>query len=233
MAYSNPYSSAQSNPVPQLSPLDTSHSLEAQSQLSSGHSPQFGHFTGSNGMISDSPDGKHGLKRKRSIADAAHRHTSEDSYTDDNTAHRSHSSGLNHSSGQAKGTSAAAAASQDAKKRTKTQRACDKCRTKKIRCANCCTQSKKDAHASYITGVMSCLIRTHRYAPTASSTIMIAHSSYPFRRHDSKKRDRKMTIHTNHHSLERSPTALRPIVRNIGRRCELTASSKVVFRFNC
>jgi hypothetical protein len=83
-------------------------------------------------MSSDSPDGKQGVKRKRSSGDAAARHDSEDSYTDDNAAHRSRNPALNQSSNQPKGV---AAASQDVKKRTKTQRACDKCRTKKIRCA--------------------------------------------------------------------------------------------------
>lgn len=103
-------------------------SANGQSQPSIGFSPSYGHYNGSNGLAS-AADSKQGIKRKRSSADAAHRHPSEESYTDGDGARRSAVLGTTH---QRKPSPASQA---EAKKRTKTQRACDKCRTKKIRLA--------------------------------------------------------------------------------------------------
>lgn len=100
----------------------------AASGPSMGFSPSYGHFSGSNGLAS-AVDSKQGIKRKRSSADAAHRHPSEDSYTDGDGAHRSAGPTVQNQRKTSPQNQA------DAKKRTKTQRACDKCRTKKIRLA--------------------------------------------------------------------------------------------------
>jgi hypothetical protein len=137
MAYNNMYnsqsphvaSSVGSRALP--SPIGTAQA-EHQSQSPAGYSPKFGHYAGHNGPISNSDiESKHGMKRKRSVADTAHRHTSEDSYIDSGEPYpRAESAKDSQFSLQQKNGSSAA---QDVKKRTKTQRACDKCRTKKIR----------------------------------------------------------------------------------------------------
>lgn len=114
------------------SPIGTAQA-DHQSQSPAGYSPKFGHYTGHNGTISNSDiESKHGMKRKRSVADTAHRHTSEDSYIDGGEPYqRADTSKDSQFSLQQKN---GANPAQDVKKRTKTQRACDKCRTKKIRC---------------------------------------------------------------------------------------------------
>ena len=136
MAHSNAFNmeqnvSAPSNGRPQLTPIGMTNSLDGHGQQSGGYSPKHGHFTTLNGISSNTPDSKQGIKRKRSIVDAAHRHNSEDSYTDNDGPGGSSAQGKLQFSTQPKLSSAQQQA--DAKKRTKTQRACDKCRTKKIR----------------------------------------------------------------------------------------------------
>ncbi|KAG8772446.1 hypothetical protein FRC16_005664, partial [Serendipita sp. 398] len=134
MAYNNPYGSQTAQhasgtggralPSP-VGPLDR------QSQHSSSYSPQYAQFPSPNGSIPTNADSKSGLKRKRSTIDAANRQNSEDSYTDGDNAQAS-SGPISASS--AHHTKAGTSQQQETKKRTKTQRACDKCRTKKIRC---------------------------------------------------------------------------------------------------
>jgi hypothetical protein len=124
----------------QPSPVGSANSQSTgQHQPSMGFSPSYGHYNGSNGLAS-AVDSKQGIKRKRSSADAAHRHASEESYTDGDGAHRS--AGPTNTL-QRKMSPANQA---DSKKRTKTQRACDKCRTKKIRLA-----TKNCSHNPYDT----------------------------------------------------------------------------------
>ncbi len=72
------------------------------------------------------------LKRKRSSELHIVRHTSEDASGSDQSY--PHTQITPSPSARQLQAAAAAAAAADLKKRTKTQRACDKCRTKKIRC---------------------------------------------------------------------------------------------------
>lgn len=115
----------------QLTAIGPTHSLDGHGQLTGGYSPKHGQYAVLNGMPSTISDNKQGVKRKRSIVDAAHRHNSEDSYTDNDGPVGSSTQGKFQFSPQPKQPSAQQQT--DAKKRTKTQRACDKCRTKKIR----------------------------------------------------------------------------------------------------
>lgn len=122
MSFNNPYGQPQSGPS---LPSSIGTALDRQSSLSSPYSAQFpSPVNGSNAQA------KAGNKRKRAPADVAHRHPSEDSYNSDGhesgptSAHNGVHSSKNASNPQ----------NSDVKKRTKTQRACDKCRTKKIRC---------------------------------------------------------------------------------------------------
>ncbi|KIM25984.1 hypothetical protein M408DRAFT_197963 [Serendipita vermifera MAFF 305830] len=132
MAHNNAFNIS-GNGRPLLSPIGSTHGMDIQAQLSGEYSPKHGHYSGLNGASSSTPDTKQGIKRKRSILDsAANRHPSEESYTDGDGPGGSSVHGKSQFSSQSKVSAAQQAA--DAKKRTKTQRACDKCRTKKIRC---------------------------------------------------------------------------------------------------
>lgn len=221
MAFNNTFSGLSANQMP---PPSTSQSLEGASQVPTGYSQQFGQFSNANELMTDSPDGKQGLKRKRSIADAAHRHTSEESYTDDGPAHRGGQSGHFQSGNQSK---AAATAAQDVKKRTKTQRACDKCRTKKIRCAAISllnTSNPGNKKLSH-TGATFCLTLTHRCARTASSTTTTVPSSYPSKKPGSRKRSKKKKTLCRTIRMHAVSRLARPlIVRNSVQRSKHLAS---------
>lgn len=80
----------------------------------------------------------------------------------------------------------------DTKKRTKTQRACDSCRSRKIRLAHYI--SRCTYHTQTIADVTCSPTQTPRSVSIASNTVSSAPSFYPLRRHVSKRKSSKKIL---------------------------------------
>jgi hypothetical protein len=201
MAHSNAFNTEQNVSAPGngrslLTPIGPTHSSDGHGHLSGGYSPEHGHYTDLNGISPNNQVSKHGIKRKRSIVDAAHRHNSEDSYTDNDGPGGSSVHGKSQFSAQPKLSSAQQQA--EAKKRTKTQRACDKCRTKKIRYTphfrSVTVLNPGIGYPLPFIDATSCRTRNHPFVLTASSTTTIAPSFCRYRRRGLRKREPKRTL---------------------------------------
>jgi hypothetical protein len=82
---------------------------------------------------------------------------------------------------------AAAAAAADKHKRTKTQRACDPCRRKKIRCVSSSPSWCRLLAYRTILDVILCRIQSHKYVNIADNMASNAHSSSQSQKPDSKR----------------------------------------------